>query len=218
MEEVVFADDGYKAVPSDEIVIDDRPTSGNAGTMNDSSGARAASQERTRIAADGSQITTMYDGFGNKTETRFFNDNFLLQDIMLRTSVKGEKQIFVFGQNGTVINLPVDMADKVLTAPANELAVAAGISEGRKAQTIENSQMNRPLTPLPASAFPIRTPMPPAAAVIPSTETVEETSEPEKTEPAPAETVKQIDENSSASKKKSDKQPSNKQPAGQPQN
>ena len=144
----------------------------------------------------------MYDGFGNKTETRFFDNNLLLQNIIVRTSVKGEKQIFVFGQNGEVKQeLPAEMASKVLTAPANELATAAGIYEGRKQRKmpIENQQMNKPLTPLPSSAFPIQTPRIITVQPVPA--------EPEATEPKPNVTVPKTSDTNPTPPKKNGESP-----------
>ncbi len=172
-EEVVF-DDGIKAAAENEIIITDNDLKDDTAVL--TSGKSAG--QITKIAADGSQINTMFDRYGNKTETRYFNYNLRLKFILLRTSGDGQKQVFIYGQNGEVKSLPENMLDKVLTAPANEIAAAAGINEIRTSQSTVNLTMNKPLTPLPGSAFPVRTPQPPAA---PS-----ETPEPKDAEPTPS--------------------------------
>lgn len=155
-EEVVF-DDGYKTAADGEIVIDDEDFEGKKEAIETDG---KSSQEITRIAQDGSKLEVMYDGYGNKTETRSFYNNPLLKLILLRTAADGSRQVFVYGQNGMVNSLPDNMLDKVLTAPSNELANAAGIFEGIKEQP-SFTQNNQPptvttLKPLPSSQFPIR--------------------------------------------------------------
>lgn len=156
-EEVVF-DDGYKTAKNGEVIIDDSSFEGKEAAMTDSS-VRTGSRDVTQIAGDGSQIEIMYDNLGNKTETRKFN-NSLLKFVLLRTAADGSRQVFVYGQNGMVNSLPENMLDKVLTAPSNELANAAGIFEGIKEQPsfTQNNQLPSVTTlkPLPSSQFPIR--------------------------------------------------------------
>ncbi len=154
--EIIF-DDGYKAPAKDEVVIDDDFYQDQQNPTENFSGK---SREKTQIAKDGSLLGVTYDGFGNKTETRTFNDNPLLKLIMLRTGVDGSKKVFVYAKNGEVKSLPAEMLDKILTAPPNELANAAGIYEGIKEEP-EFTQSNEPmnytaLKPLPSSQFPIR--------------------------------------------------------------
>ncbi len=177
-EEIVF-DDGINTAKN-EIVIADKNEIVIAD--NDFKEDKASSTpvkvygETTKIVADGSQINTMFDRYGNKAETRYFNYDSRLKFVLLRTSGDGQKQVFIYGQNGEVKSLPEDMLDKVLTAPANEIAAAAGINEGSITRSVGKQQPSAPLTPLPSSAFPIRTPQ--REIVVPT-----ETGEPEKTEP-----------------------------------
>lgn len=159
--EEVFIDDGYKTgdkiADKEEIVFNDLSFEGKNSTASQS---RSGSQGITRIAPDSSQIKTMYDAFGNKTETRIFDGNPLLQVIAVRTSVNGDKQVSVFGQNGTVATLPAGMLDKILTAPASELAAAAGIFEGRReSPTFAQAAPSMPLQPMPSYKFPVQTPV-----------------------------------------------------------
>jgi hypothetical protein len=193
--EQVVIDDVYKAKPGGEIVLDDRSFEQNSG------GTQPSSQQTTRNARDGSEITTMFDGHGNKTEMRVFNSDPLLQSIMVRTSAKGERQVSVYGQNGRVRQLPDNMLDKAMSAQARELANAAGIYEGRKEVStptvVQNNQP--PLQPLPSSNFPVQTPQPqivPAATPAPA---VVETPK-----PAPVNTI--------VPKQNSEKQPPKSQP------
>ena len=84
--------------------------------------------ESTVTADDGSQINTTYDAFGNKTEIRKFFNNPRLTQVLLRTSVEGERQIYVYGQNGEVEPLPQNMLDRAMVASGDEIAAAAGIT------------------------------------------------------------------------------------------
>lgn len=201
-EEVVF-DDGYKTSPDGEIIIDDQSFAGKETGL-------VVTEKNlpniTQIARDGSQIKIMYDGFGNKTETRTFENNPLLKTVLLRTDVDGKRRVFVYGQNGDVKSLPDDMLDKVLTAAPTDLASSAGIVAPVKempviTQNVEPSYAP-PLQPIPSYQIPVRrNPAPeivepetvePAAA--PSTEPVEEpkpaAAEPAKTETPSAAPVK----------------------------
>lgn len=159
IEQEIVIDDGYKTAPaSGEIIIEDRSLD---ETNNQTAGTRAAPREIPKFIADNSRITTMYDGYGNKTETRFFDNNPLLNSIIIRTSAAGDKQIFVNAQNGAVGHLPQNMFDRALSASANDLAAAANIVEGRRESAVPSlAESNPPLQPLPSYKFPVRTPMP----------------------------------------------------------
>lgn len=198
-EEVTF-DDGYKTTAENEIVIEDKDFEGKEDAI---TLAGKSFQEITKIASDNSKISTMFDRYGNKTETRYFNYDTRLSFILLRTSADGKKQVFVYGQNGEVKNLPENMLDKVLTAPANDLANAAGIYEVRReTQTpmiVKSSQTNKLLTPLPGSSFPVQ---------IPKAETVPPvTTEDAKSTPTAA--PKPTDDNPTSPKKKDENPVSN---------
>jgi hypothetical protein len=122
-EEVVF-DDGYKTSAENEIIFDDNDLGGQIRTVSTSG---RNSQEIITITSDNSKISTTIDVYGNKTDTRTFNYNPRLAFILLRTSADGKRQVFVYGQNGEVKGLPENILDKVLTAPADEIANSAGI-------------------------------------------------------------------------------------------
>ena len=100
------------------------------------------SQEQTKILDDNSKLNTMYDGSGNKTEARCFNNHPRLTCVVLTSAVNGQRQVLVYGQNGDIKELPEDMIDKVTTASGDEIANSAGIyaaqqqtSQTRYAQT-----------------------------------------------------------------------------------
>ena len=122
-------------------------------------------QERTRMENDNSVVETMYDAFGNKTESRVFHNDSLLKMIVVRTSTDGEKQALVYGQNGEVKTAPPTLLNRVLTTVAREIAGAVEIFEGRK----ENEMLAGLQTPkmLPTENFA------PVNAVL---QTVEETA------------------------------------------
>ena len=147
--EVVFNDRSDVAV-TDEVIIEDKNTA--------SSGVQNSGTEPERILPDNSRLATVYDGFGNKSESRYFNNHQRLALVLLRTSVNGLREVFVYGQNGVVKSLPADMLGKVLTASPDEIANAAGIYEGRKEKNPFNYLLksNQPteLKPLPGYSFP----------------------------------------------------------------
>ena len=151
----VIIDDGYKTAADGAIIIDDADFEGKTNSI---AVSRKGSEEITQIAKDGSQINVMYDSYGNKVETRKFNNNPLLKFVLLRTSVDGSKQVFVYGQRGEVKSLPENMLNKILTAPANELANSAGIFESFKQNSsfTQDIQPSVPLKPLPSSQLQIR--------------------------------------------------------------
>jgi hypothetical protein len=155
--EVIIIDDEHKTAAKNEIVITDNSFGGEQGAF---TAAKTVSQETAKIAADQSRINVMYDGFGNKTETRTFNNHLRLQCVMIKTAVDGQKQIFVYGQNGQVNPLPENMVDKAMTAPADEIANSAGIFQTYRqpspvAQSIQ-SRNNTPLQPMPSYNFPVQ--------------------------------------------------------------
>lgn len=131
LEEVVF-DDGYKTNDKNEVVFDDNIFLGNEPILLTKEG----SQETTQTLSDTSKITVMYDGYGNKTEIRTFNNDSRLRQVILRSFADGRKQVFVYGQNGMVSPLPAEMMDEVMNTPSSAIASAAGIYEGKKQRGI----------------------------------------------------------------------------------
>ncbi len=154
--EVVF-EDRKKNASDSEVVIDDRAVKNEQENINVS--VETQQGGTTITAADGSQIKTMFDGLGNKTETRTFNENSLLRFVLLSVGADGKREAAVYGQYGEVKKLPDNMLDRVLTASAKELANSAGVFEVFREQNsyAENAQQPKSrLQPLPSSSFVIR--------------------------------------------------------------
>ncbi len=149
----IIIDDGYKTPAENEIVIDDKNFEGKEGKI-------FSSQETTTIAADNSKITTTFDRYGNKTEKRYFGYHPRLSFVLVRTNAAGEKQVFVYGENGEIKSLPDNMLDRVLTASADEIENSAGFLQQAPSQSTmtvrNNTPLNSaPLRPLPSSNFPV---------------------------------------------------------------
>ncbi len=127
--EDVFFDDRNGGKNGSEITIDESSVK-DAETQ--TSVNRDSYQEADQTESDGTNVSTMYDGFGNKTERRFFYQHPILQAMVLRTSTNGQKEVLLFGHNGEVKAVPQNMVDKAMSATADELAKVAGILERRK--------------------------------------------------------------------------------------
>lgn len=134
--ENVFLDEGNSGSNSGEVAIDESSVT-DAETQ--ALIERNSFQESDKTASDGSKISTMYDGFGNKTERRFFHQHPLIEAMVLRTSTDGQKEVLLFGYNGEVKTVPQNMIDRAMTASADELAQAAGILQGRKPKMLSFS-------------------------------------------------------------------------------
>ena len=124
-----------------EIVIDDgfKPVS-NYVEINDNDIKSIERQQLVQkiknkdsrsILPDKSEVETLIDGFGNKTETRRFKDNLRLKLLVLRTSVGGTKEVTVYGYGSDSIKIVYDLGDKALTASGDEIANAAKLNTTR---------------------------------------------------------------------------------------
>lgn len=189
--EIVVIEDGYNAKAKKEIVIDEAAFTGK-NSLN--SGEKISSSEMTKIAADSSRIDTMYDGFGNRTDTRCFNYNPRVKCVLVRSGVDGQKQIFVYASDGEVKKLSDDMFARILTLPAGEIAIAAGITQDFVQPPKPTIVRNNPpaaaqMRPLPSYYFPVQ--QPPAQIAAPA----EPAAETPDAAPAPgAETTRPTDE------------------------
>lgn len=160
-EEVVIIDDGYtKNNSKNEIIIDETDFEGKEI---DESGSKETVNVPIRVMKDGSKVVTMFDTFGNKSETRLFDNHPRLRQIILQTSAEGEKTVLVYGQNGEVKDLPKEMVDRVLATPANAVADAAQITKIKTEQYRPETTQTQPrnfekLNPLPSSAFEVQAP------------------------------------------------------------
>lgn len=159
----------------DEKVIEvrhDEVTIGETGKDNVSE--RQSSQLAPQKMSDKSEITVMFDGFGNKLEKRYFKGHPRLHSVLIRTAVDGRREILVYGQNGEKNSVDGELGKRLLSASADEIANAAKIYESRpvirnRAITVQNEQ-TKPQPPVSTSAA---LPQPPEPTQ-PSETTVEE--------------------------------------------
>jgi hypothetical protein len=128
----VTLDDGYKTTDNNELLIEDKDLKHVGEAVITS---KESSELGNYVAFDGSKISVTVDAYGNKSETRYFDNDPRLELVLLKTSVNGQKQVYVYGQNGQVKDLPSNMINNALNSPADELARAAGITEPRKTET-----------------------------------------------------------------------------------
>lgn len=112
-----------------------------------------AYKETTKIESDNSLVETMYDDHGNKTESRYFNNNPVLKMVVLRTTVDGQTEALVYGQNGDIKIAPPEMVKIIMNSSAKEIARAVEIKEG----TIENQipAMLAAANPTPETTLPL---------------------------------------------------------------
>lgn len=153
--EVVF-NDGYKNSSNGKVIIDDR----NLNLKNQPVSTSVQNSEGiTRTNADNSEVVIRYDGYGNKTETRMFKNHPRITTLLIRTSADGKQQFYVYGYSKEVKTLPKEMSGAALTAPADEIANAAGLYETRSNDEITNFRKKpNQLQPLPSYKFPIQMP------------------------------------------------------------
>ena len=87
-------------------------------------------KEVSRIESDNSLVETMFDNHGNKTESRYFNNNPLLKMVVLRVTPDGQTEAIVYGQNGDIKQAPPEIAKNIMKSTAKEIAKSVDISEG----------------------------------------------------------------------------------------
>lgn len=208
--DVVVIEDGYSAKTKDEIVIGDADF---IAVSTSNAGEKISSSELTKIASDSSRIDTMYDGYGNRTDTRCFNYHPRIKCVLVRSAAgrDGQKQIFVYARSGEVKKLSEEMSDKVLTLPANEIASAAGINqdyiEPAKPTVVRNlPSIENQLRPLPSYNFPVQTPQTPQIGKneIIETESAEPQALPAETKPDKDSTEEKRDGENNRSSDRSD--------------
>src|SRR5215213_3534151 len=90
-----------------------------------------SSQTAPQKMSDKSEITVMYDGFGNKLEKRYFKGDPRLSSVLIRTAADGRREILVYGQNGEKKTIDGEIANRLLSASADEIANAAKLYETR---------------------------------------------------------------------------------------
>ena len=113
-----------------------------------------------RTMPDKSEIVTSFDGYGNKTEKRIFNDNPLLRFVLVCTAVDGTQTITVYGYDANVKTV-TNLDGQALNYSAKQIADAAQITATRDElpsnysfPKIIKSGTNEALKPLPSSQFP----------------------------------------------------------------
>ena len=121
--EVSF-DDDYKTNKDGEIIIDDSVLNNKQISAENFGESK---QEITKVLNDNSNLTTMYDGYGNKVETRYFAHHPNIDCLVITTFADGHQEIIVYGQNGEHKTLPKEMVAKALSASGNEIAQMSGI-------------------------------------------------------------------------------------------
>ncbi|HEY0461549.1 MAG TPA: hypothetical protein VGC97_20600 [Pyrinomonadaceae bacterium] len=151
-EEVVI--DGKQ--PSDEIVINNSDLKKEEQLITIS---KKAEQLPKRTLGDKSEVETLVDGFGNKTERRSFAGHSRLRFVILQTSADGVQEVTVYGYGGE-IKVVQGLGDNALTASADEIANTAQLSKTRSETGSINFLKGRrsetqsaPLQPLPSSSF-----------------------------------------------------------------
>ena len=179
--EEVIIDDGYRTTSAGEVIFDDR----SLGEIDPAKAKKQVIVPETvsTINEQGATVSTTSDSAGNKSDSVCFANHPLVGCVVLKTPLRGEKEILVYAQNGTVKTLPAEKIGNIFTVSADEAARAAEITEGRNfnqsspmfAQKPQNSM---PLQPLPSSQFNIQKPLP-----------VETAAELEQTAAAPAVSV-----------------------------
>jgi hypothetical protein len=155
---------------SDEVVIDSKSTSSSDEVVITSSDVKkqnqilstikkSGAQLEKRVLSDKSEIETSIDGLGNKVETRFFQGNPRLRMVIVRTSVKGAREVTVYG-NGGAAKIVDGLADRALSASAEEIANAAQLNATTSYGAAKNfmkknssAAQQQPLQPLPSSSF-----------------------------------------------------------------
>jgi hypothetical protein len=83
----------------------------------------------SRTLGDLSTVTSLVDGYGNRTETRVFKGHQRLMMVMVRTGSGGVQQVYVYGKNGGVKTLSDLTGDSALSMTADQLANKAEMFE-----------------------------------------------------------------------------------------
>lgn len=150
-EEVVL-DKDYNS-KTGEIVIDDSAFNDKSVQVSTDS---LSKDEGARTLTDKSRIETLVDGFGNKSETRYFPGHPRIKFVLVRTGIDKTRTVTVYGY-GDARNVD-ELGNIALTASADELADKAKLynTRGLKNSKPENF-MKREETPqpLPSSQFPL---------------------------------------------------------------
>ena len=141
----------------------DKGNKGNEVVFNDSAFEKSqgsvatfgeSKKEINQTIKDGSQITAMSDGYGNKIETRYFFNHPNLKSLTVKTFADGHQEILVFGHNGERKKLAPETIQQVLTTSGNDIANVAGINTKKIESTQPIYVKNSPPPFYPSTTFP----------------------------------------------------------------
>lgn len=144
--EVVF-DDAAKTADKNEVVFDDASFGGEEKQVLTFGEKK---QDTLLKASDNSEISTMYDGYGNKIETRRFSANSRINNLVVQTAADGTVEIKIYGQSGETAKMEPEMAERVLTANGDEIANLAHIYGTRADRPVQTTVRNLP----PIQSYP----------------------------------------------------------------
>jgi hypothetical protein len=115
--------------------------------------AAPTSPGASRTLGDLSSVTTLVDGYGNRTESRVFSGDPRLRMVMVRTGAGGFQKVYVYGKNGGVKTLSDVSGETALSMTADQLANKAEMfetaldKERQKPKLASNSENSlRPLS------------------------------------------------------------------------
>ena len=97
---------------------------------------------------DRSEIVTMYDGYGNKTETRYFKGHSRVQFVVVRSGTDKTKQVFVYGFSEETMQIDDKFSEIALSGSGDEIADAAGLKTNRP---FKLSTLSIKPTPIPSN-------------------------------------------------------------------
>ncbi len=96
---------------------------------------KVSDAETNTVSADGSQITTLKDAFGNTTYQRVLLNHPRLSKIMIVSSPDGGKVTYLYGQNGKVVRMTDET--NFLETSADDLADLAGLQQPIKGNSFD---------------------------------------------------------------------------------
>lgn len=104
--------------------------------------------------ADGSELLTSYDSYGNKVQIRTFADDPNILSVTAITGADGTKTIEVKGRTGKRETLPADWFDKALSVSVTELSSATGLT-GFRVNPDTQTSASAPSLQAPVSTVPV---------------------------------------------------------------
>lgn len=142
--------DGYK---DGELYLDDSALKEDSAQIIT---AQKSSQEPKKLLPDNSEVETLIDGFGNRTEIRTFKNHPRLRFIIVKTAVDGTKTVTVYGYDPDTKTLDNFNGDPLNTS-GDEIANSAKLYATKTLTDIPpNFLKKKNFKPLPSSDFPVR--------------------------------------------------------------